>query len=532
MSKGALAIVLHAHLPYVRHPEYPEFLEEDWLYEAITETYLPLLEVFDRCAEDGIPFRITLTLTPPLVGMLRDELLMSRYAKRLDKLCELCDKEVERTRNDPQFAKLAEHYRDHHYHLRRLFHDRYKRDLILAFKRLQDHGVLEIITCGATHGFLPLMVHPEAMRAQIQVAAAHYRIHFGRDPRGIWLPECGYAPGVDKWLAAENIRFFFVDSHALSNAVPRPRRGVYAPVYTPSGVAAFARDPESSMQVWSAENGYPGDPVYREFYRDIGWDLDYDYVKPYVQATGDRKNVGIKYYRITGNVPLGEKQPYDPKAARARAEQHAGNFLFNRTKQIEYLHDAFGPNAPPPIVVSPYDAELYGHWWYEGPAFIDALIRKASVEQDVFTLQSPIDYLAANPEQQLAQPPLSSWGAGGYAGVWLDESNDWIYRYLHKASERMIELARQHQDANGVTRRALNQASRELLLAQSSDWAFIIKTGTMVDYAVRRTREHLLRFTRLYDQLKDGSLDEAWLAGIESSDNLFPEIDYRVYRPA
>jgi len=159
-------------------------------------------------------------------------------------------------------------------------------------------------------------------------------------------------------------------------------------------------------------------------------------------------------------------------------------------------------------------------------------IRKAALEQDVFTLKSPIDYLAANPEQQLAQPPLSSWGAGGYAGVWLDESNDWIYRYLHKASERMIELARQHQDANGVTRRALNQASRELLLAQSSDWAFIIKTGTMVDYAVRRTREHLLRFTRLYDQLKDGSLDEAWLAGIESSDNLFPEIDYRVYRPA
>ena len=531
MSKGALAIVLHAHLPYVRHPEYPEFLEEDWLYEAITETYLPLLEVFDRCAEDGIPFRITLTLTPPLVGMLRDELLMSRYARRLDSLCELCDKEVERTRKDPQFAALAEHYRDHHYHLRRLFHDRYHRDLVSAFKRLQDAGVLEIITCGATHGFLPLMVHPEAVRAQIQVACAHYRMHFGRDPRGIWLPECGYAPGLDKALAAENIRFFFVDSHALSNAVPRPRRGVYAPIYTPSGVAAFARDPESSMQVWSAENGYPGDPVYREFYRDIGWDLDFDYVKPYVQATGDRKNTGIKYHRITGKVPLGEKQPYDPKAARARAETHAGNFLYNRTKQIEYLHDAFGPNSPPPIVVSPYDAELYGHWWYEGPAFIDSLIRRSAAEQDVFTLQSPIDYLAANPEQQLAQPPLSSWGAGGYAGVWLDESNDWIYRYLHKASERMIELARQHQDANGVTRRALNQAARELLLAQSSDWAFIIKTGTMVDYAVRRTREHLLRFSKLYEQLKAGALDEPWLSGVESQDNLFPEIDYRVYRP-
>ncbi|MFL5457410.1 MAG: glycoside hydrolase family 57 protein, partial [Myxococcales bacterium] len=346
MNKGALSIVLHAHLPYVRHPEYPEFLEEDWLYEAITETYLPLLEVFDRCVDDGIPFRVTMTLTPPLVGMLRDELLVSRYAKRLDQLCEISDKEVHRTRTDATFGPLAWHYRERHYHLRRLFHDRYKRDLVMAFKRLQDHGVLEIITCGATHGFLPLMVHQESIRAQIRVAAAHYRMHFGRDPRGIWLPECGYAPGIDKYLSAENIRFFFVDSHALANAVPRPRRGVYAPIYTPSGVAAFARDPESSMQVWSAEYGYPGDGDYREFYRDIGYDLDWDYVRPYIQATGARKNIGIKYYRITGKVSLDRKEPYNPEAARRKADMHAGNFLFNRTKQVEYLRGAFGEGPP------------------------------------------------------------------------------------------------------------------------------------------------------------------------------------------
>jgi 1,4-alpha-glucan branching enzyme len=390
--------------------------------------------------------------------------------------------------------------------------------------------VLEIITCGATHGFLPLMVHPEAIRAQIRVAAAHYRMHFGRDPRGIWLPECGYAPGVDRYLAEENIRFFFVDSHALANAAPRPRRGVYAPVYTPSGVAAFARDPESSMQVWSAEYGYPGDADYREFYRDIGYDADWEYIRPYIQATGARKNVGIKYYKVTGNkVPLDQKQPYDPEAARRKADLHAGNFLFNRTKQVEYLRQAFG-EGPPPIVISPYDAELYGHWWYEGPAFLDMLIRKAAFDQDVLQMLSPIDYLAMYPEQQVSQPPMSSWGAGGYSGVWLDESNDWVYRYLHKAADRMIELARSFHDASGVQRRALNQAARELLLAQSSDWAFIIKTGTMVDYAVRRTREHLLRFTRLYDQIKGDQVDERWLGQVEGRDNLFPEIDYRVYR--
>jgi len=285
------------------------------------------------------------------------------------------------------------------------------------------------------------------------------------------------------------------------------------------------------MQVWSAEYGYPGDSIYREFYRDIGWDLDYDYIRPYIQATGDRKNTGIKYYRITGKVPLGAKEPYDPAAARERAETHAGNFFFNRAKQLEFLSASFR-DWPPPIVISPYDAELYGHWWYEGPIFLDHLIRKAAQNPDVLRLQSPVDYLAEHPEQQLAQPPMSSWGAGGYAGVWLDEGNDWIYRYLHKASERMIELARTHHDASGVTRRALNQAARELLLAQSSDWAFIIKTGTMVDYAVRRTREHLLRFSRLYEQVKANGIDEGWLSNVESRDNLFPEIDYRVYRPA
>jgi 1,4-alpha-glucan branching enzyme len=163
--------------------------------------------------------------------------------------------------------------------------------------------------------------------------------------------------------------------------------------------------------------------------------------------------------------------------------------------------------------------------------FLDFLIRKTAYDQDVLKLSSPIDYLAEYPEQQLSQPPLSSWGAGGYAAVWLDEANDWIYRYLHKASERMIELARIHHDASGVIRRALNQAARELLLAQSSDWAFIIKTGTMVDYAVRRTREHLLRFSKIYDQMKNGGVDEQWLSSVESRDNLFPEIDYRVYRP-
>ncbi len=526
--KGYLILQLHAHLPFVRHPEHDRFLEEDWLYEAITETYLPLLSRFETLADEGIPFRLSLTLTPPLVQMLRDELLQRRYGEHIDRLCELAEMELGRTRHDPRLHDTARFYHHHFNHSRWLWHEKYHRDLVGAFRRLQDRGVLEIITCGATHGFLPLMqTQPEAVRAQVGVAAAHYRLHFGRDPLGIWLPECGYYPGVERELAAEGIRYFFVDTHGILDATPRPRYGVFAPLYTPSGVAAFGRDPESSEQVWSAGTGYPGDPAYREFYRDIGYDLDYDYVRPFIQATGERKNIGFKYHRITG--PTQEKDLYDWRAAFARADQHAGNFMFNREKQIEHLSLVMSDRKP--VVVAPYDAELFGHWWFEGPVFLEALIRKAAHDQSTFRLAAPSDYLRENPTQQVATPPSSSWGAGGYSGVWLDGSNDWIYRHLHKITEKMIRLAGDYRAPSDLERRGLNQAARELLLAQSSDWAFIMKTGTMVEYAVRRTKEHILRFLRLEEQLRAGRLDEGWLAYTEGRDNLFPELDYRIYQP-
>ncbi len=529
MSQGSLALVLHAHLPFVRHPEHEDFLEEDWLYEAISETYLPLLRVFDRLAEDGVPFRVTMSLTPTLVTMLRDELLVGRYTRKLDRLCELGAREVHRTRDDATFGPLARFYRDHFESLREAWHGRYHGDLVSAFRRLQDAGHLELITCCATHGFLPLMQDtPEAVRAQITVAANHYRLTFGRDPPGIWLAECGYYPGVERFLAAERIRYFFLDTHGLTDATPRPLYGPFSPIYTEAGVAAFARDPESSQQVWSAESGYPGDPLYREFYRDIGWDLELDYIRPYIQPTGDRKNTGYKYYRITGKSE--QKLPYDPEAARQRADEHASDFMSNREKQLAYLASRMGDRKP--VVVAPYDAELYGHWWFEGPQFLDSLIRKVAREQRTFRLVSPSDDLREHPENQVATPPLSSWGSGGYANMWLDGSNDWIYRHLHNCAKLMVGLARDFPDASALRRRALNQAARELLLAQSSDWAFIMKTGTMVEYAVRRSREHVLRFLRLHEQLRGGNIDEPWLSQLEARNNIFPEIDYRVYRPA
>ncbi|MCU0641556.1 MAG: DUF1957 domain-containing protein [Candidatus Margulisbacteria bacterium] len=527
MEKGYLALVLHAHLPFVRHPEHEDFLEEDWFYEAITETYLPLLKVFEGLLNDGVDFRLTMSITPTLASMFVDPLLQDRYVQHLDKLIELTEKELERTRWQAEFHELARMYHRLFQEARELFVNRYGRNLVTAFKKFQDLGKLEIITCGATHGFLPLMeVNPKAVRAQIMIAAAQYEKLFGRKARGIWLPECGYQPGHDEFLKEAGIRFFLVDTHGILHGTPRPKYGVFAPVYCKSGVAAFGRDMESSKAVWSAAEGYPGDYQYREFYRDIGFDLDYDYIRPYIHVDGTRINTGIKYFRITGNVELAFKQPYHERAALERAADHAGNFLFNREKQVEHLYDWLGKK---PIIVSPYDAELYGHWWYEGPAWLNFLLRKIHFDQTTVQLITPSEYLDRYPRNQIVTPSQSSWGYKGYAEVWLNGSNDWLYRYLHKAADRMVELAQSYPHATGDLRRALNQSVRELLLAQSSDWAFIFKTGTCPPYAYKRTKDHIERFSKLYDGIRANAIDLPYLGQLEWLDNIFPEVDYMVY---
>jgi 1,4-alpha-glucan branching enzyme len=523
--QGYVSLVLHAHLPFVRHPEYDDFLEEDWLYEAITETYIPLINMMDGLVQDKVDFRLTMSMTPPLCSMLLDPLLQDRYLRQINKLIELCTKEIERTRLDPAFHDLAWYYKNTFENCRYVFAEKYGGNLVGAFKKFQDLGVLEIITCGATHGYLPLMMDDrEAVRAQIMIARDHYRECFGRDPRGIWLPECAYVPGIEKILQEAEIRWFIVDSHGVLFADPKPQHGIFAPIFTPSGPAAFGRDVDSSKQVWSAEEGYPGDLNYREFYRDVGYDLDYDYIKPYIQPNGQRKFVGLKYHAITGRTP--HKNPYQPQVARERAAAHAENFMLNREKQISHLHDLLGI---PPIVLAPYDAELYGHWWFEGPQFLDFFFRKTAFDQTTYRTITPSEYLTKFPTQQVCTPSPSSWGNKGYWEVWLEPSNDWIYPHLHVAAQRMTELARHYRDCYGLTERAMKQAARELVLAQSSDWAFIMKTGTMVPYAVKRTKDHLLRFNRLYDQIKANQIDTEFLSNCEWRDNIFPNIEWRYY---
>jgi 1,4-alpha-glucan branching enzyme len=545
MPVGYFSLILHAHLPFVRHPEYPEFLEEDWLYEAITEVYLPLIFIFQSLHEAGVAPRLAVNVSPTLCEMLADKMLEERYTRHLENLIELSVKELDRnSREATEFVEASRMYVDTLTASLGLWNDRYGRNLINAFRELQDEGVLEIITCGATHGFLPLISTLEARRAQIDVAVRNYKKHFGRQPRGIWLPECAYEPGIEDLLKDAGIEYFISDTHAILYGDPRPRYGVHSPVSCPNGTAVFARDLETSQQVWSAEAGYPGAPVYREFYRDIGWDLPLEYLAPHLHAEGNRRHLGLKYYRITGKgVPQQMKQPYLPSLAREKAAEDASHFLGERIKQAHELRETF--EGRPPLVVSPYDAELYGHWWYEGPQFIDFLFRKLHFDQDSIAAITPGDFLDSGIPIQIQQPSASSWGENGYYKVWLNEKNAWIYPYQHDAERKMTELADRARhlayDAGHAYVRVLDQMARELLLAESSDWAFQIYQGTTVEYSSRRFRSHIHRFHLLAKMLPDDASFEGLelspeqlelLAEIESRDNIFAEIDFRIYATA
>jgi 1,4-alpha-glucan branching enzyme len=525
-APGDLCLVLHSHLPFVRHPERDFFLEENWLFEAITETYLPLLDMFDHLQADGVPGRVTVSLTPTLMAMLRDRVLIDKYERHLARTSELARREVERTRRDPDFGPVAGFYRDRLERLRWLLADCYGHDPVGRFVELERDGRIEIITCAATHGLLPhLRANPGSVRAQIAAGVAEHVRQAGRPPRGIWLPECAYFEGLDALLAEHGLEYFFVDARALHHASSRPRFGVHAPILCPSGVAAFGRDEECSEQVWSAERGYPGDPAYRDFYRDIGYDLPREYVAPFLDPSGERGMTGLKYHRITGRHD--HKEPYGRVAALRAVERHADEFVRNRALQARRL--AAGLDRRP-LLVAMYDAELFGHWWFEGPEWIEAVLRR--LPEAGLRAVSPGEVLAAQPRLQVTEPAGTSWGAGGYYEVWLCGPTDWIYPPLHDAGRRMADLAARQDRPAPLQKRALTQLGRELLLAQSSDWPFILKNRTAEEYARRRLHEHLDRFAALARQVEEGAIDEGALAALEARDNLFPDLDPGLWRSA
>jgi 1,4-alpha-glucan branching enzyme len=526
---GRLALVLHAHLPYVRHPEHAQFYEETWLFEAVAECYLPLLAVLDGWSRDAVPWRLTLTLTPTLCAMLADPLLQHRCERYLAERVALAAKETERHLLQPESLAVAEFYLTRYTtltaHWRAL-----KGELLAAFRAHQEAGNLEILTCAATHALLPLWLEePAALRAQLAVAVADYRRHFGRGPTSLWLPECAWDAGLEPFLVTAGLRRFVLETQGVLHAVPRPRCATFAPVLTPAGLAGFGRDPGSARQVWSRHGGYPGDPRYREFHQDLAHEAEWDYVRPHLPGVEQRVFTGLKYQRVTGGD--GPKQIYDRPAAVAAAAEHARHFVEERARTLAAAAELLAPRTP--LLVAPFDAELFGHWWFEGPEFLDAVVRRVAAGQAGFRLVTLGDWMQEFPAQQEAMPARSSWGEGGHLGVWLDESNAWMLGPLRAATRSLIALVRawQRRSVDALSERALNQAGRELLLAQASDWPFLLKMATAGDYPARRFRAHLENVRQLTALLEAGKRDELAevVAALEFRHPLFAELDWRLW---
>jgi 1,4-alpha-glucan branching enzyme len=526
VPNGYLLLILHAHLPYVRHPEYDRFLEERWFFEAVAETYVPLVKFFDRLRAENTPFKLTLSISPTLANMMEDPLLRERCVRHLDLLIRLAECECERTKDWPDVNFLARMYRQLFTEARDTFVGRCGTRLAAVFREFADAGNLELITCAGTHGFLPLLAsEPAAVRAQVLTAAQEHERIFGSRPRGMWVPECAYYPGLDEVLAEAGVRYFVVDGHAIDHADPRPMFGVAAPVYCPSGVAAFGRHPLTSRLVWSTSVGYPADYNYREYYRDIGHELDQHYLEPFQYAKGIKTNTGIKYHRITG--PGENKHLYNPDWARESAERHARDFVARCRDQAGRARSGM---PQPCVIVSPYDAELFGHWWFEGPQWIYFVMRELA-QGGGLAAGAPGDYLAAHAVQQKATPAPSSWGKNGYHEHWVNPKTDWMWPPLHEAAARMRRAVRDRPAPapGGLADRTLRQAGRELMLAQSSDWPFIVANGTAEQYARRRFHDHVHRFHELLTDLDREAVDPAKLEALEYMDALFPKLDYRLF---
>jgi len=486
MSRGHLCLLLHAHLPFVRHPEHPEFLEEKWLFEAVAESYLPLLSVFEKLADDRVPFGLTVSLSPTLVAMLDDDLLRKRCHAWLAK-------RKAGARRKPAFVReqMDGALRDY---------EQRGGDIVAGFRNLENRGFIEIITTCATHAFLPLLKSDRlSVRAQIRIALDEHERRFGRRPSGFWLPECGFHPDLRHELAQAGITYCVVDAHGFQLARPAAPFGPRAPVRC-DDITFFARDPDSAREVWG-HGGFPSASVYRDFHAT---DAD-----------------GFKTRAVSGTADA--KLPYDAAKAEAAVSRHAQEFVVSRIASAGF-HNA--RMEAPPLTVAAYDAELFGHWWHEGPRFVDHVMRYAATRRDEIETLTLSGHLARHQPAFTTVPGASSWGQHGFNDFWLNQANHWIYPELRRASVRFMEACsvRREDPLHG---RAIRQAARSLLLSQASDWPFLMARETSAAYAGQRLRDQIARVHFLCDAIERNDIDERKLRALEQMDNLFPEIDCR-----
>jgi len=533
-------LTLHSHLPYVlHHGRWPH--GSDWLCEAALDTYLPLLEALRELAAEGVPAPLTIGFTPVLANQLASPAFVQELEAFFDQRQAACAEAPAglAATGETALLPLVDFWKARFSRLRNLFHA-IDCDILAAFRRLQDDGRLEIIGSAATHGYLPLLARDESIRLQLAVGRDEHRRLFGRDPAGCWLPECAYRPragrrpGIEEHLAAAGFRYFFTDSHLAQAGEPLANYGdvplgaerfdaatpaaqaksagkiVRSPyrayrVTAPRAkrpVAAFVRDPRSSMQVWSRHQGYPGDEAYLEFHK-IRWPG------------------GLKLWRVTGpDVDLGAKLAYDPAAALRRVGDHARHFAH---LVAGITAERGGPSASRvEVVVAPFDTELFGHWWFEGVDFLAAVYRELRHHPGVRPTPAS-RHVADHPPHVGVRLAEGSWGVNGDHSMWLNDRTAWTWPRL-RALEGAFWKAAPAALASARARPALEQAARELLLAQASDWQFMISTGAVPDYAERRFRLHCDDAERLIAGLAEGADVERLVDDLARRDDLFPDV--------
>lgn len=537
---GFLTFTLHAHLPYViNHGTWPHGLE--WLHEAAAETYLPLLRVLKSLEHDKVRFQCNLNLSPVLLEQLSHPLFLAEFPNYLNRKITAAreDEAYFLQANEHSFAKTARFWQNFFTQTLKDFHS-LDRDLVGAFRHFNDTGLIDIITCGATHGYMPLLGTDESVRAQVRTAVSTHTRHFGKAPRGIWAPECGYRPagtwsfpvhsaddtpnpppfdriGVEQALSESGLEFFFVDTHLVEDA----QRSLYRPHYVAhsaseisnSSATIFPRDPRTGIQIWSGDSGYYGDPAYLDFHKK-------------------RWPGGHRYWRGTGpHVDMDHKQPYSSVEAAERIQSHAAHF-------VQLVQETLSPSfnngdSAPPILCAPFDAELFGHWWFEGAQWLEAVARNLHESDTGIQLTTCTEYLDRYPRAGSIKMHEGSWGAGGNNQVWLNPETSWTYTHLYPAELYVRDVCTAGHWRNTPTgKRIAQQLCRELLLLESSDWQSLITTGAARDYAETRFLTHHDQFNELktiwqnFESTSDISqADQARLAEIELRDSIFSDID-------
>ena len=518
----ALSLVLNAHLPYVReftkNSLAANSAEESWFFDALSETYLPLLALFDRLEGENIPFRLGIAVSPALGQMLGDNLLLSKYTANLDHQIEFGEKEIERLRDSPDMLVLAKQYLDQAVDRRVSFTGRYDGNILQALDHYREKGNIEILASPATHAFLPFFCAiPEPVQAQIEAAQQFYRYSFGLPPKGFWLPELGWSKNLDPVLRSYGFKYTIADSHGFIFGNPPPSRGSFFPVRTPENLAVFARDFYACAEIGEMRN----EKTYRNNNQDIAYELPPAAIGRFIARNGARCCTGYKYCR-------GDGKTYNAGEARLCAEKHAEIFFENCVNRLaaasKYMDEI-------PISLAAFNADSFGRHWHEGIIFLETLFRLASKKEEL-QFMTPAEYLGRYEvlSFDVSVPEFSSWGINGYAETWLDSSNDWMYRDLIHSIECMVEMANRYVDVSGYKERTLNQAARELLLAQCSDWPSMLQRHEGSEYARNQVKEALRNFKVIYEALNSSNISAEWLTRLERRHNIFPYINYRIFR--